>query len=198
MPITYPETPARGLDVAKRNLDSILQSAAGRGVLKGHQVTEAFIGDAHRSYFVRLDDLAKGRMLATAQQVAWRYLVYVADQAVAEIELSSEPSGGDPKFLALYEGPFAGTTDQALRTARSFPWVNETDYEVRYLKIPSVYFAAIWLQSDRDARLIPLHHPPGKLKENQAYTEQQVVEELRGIAKETQAFDRKASPRKRK
>jgi len=197
MPITYPEGPAQGPDVVNRHLQDILGSPAGAGVLKGHRAREASLTAPHRSYFVRLDEVAKGNLLKVAQPVAWRYLLYIDDE-IAEVEISDEEPPKEPEFIGFFEGPFGAATDRALDFAKSLRKVKTNDYELRYLKIPSVYFAAIWLHGEQDDILIPLHNPPGGLKEDQAYAERRVVNSLAGVARRALAFDRKSSRRKPK
>jgi hypothetical protein len=194
MPITYPSGPTHGADIVSSSLRKVLDSPAGAGVLKGHTAGDASVSAPHQTYFVRLDDLAKGLLLEAAKPVAWRYLIYVEGQAVAEIELTN-PDHGEPTFLAFHEGPFANASDLALSTANALTKFKKTNWEVRYLKIPSVYFAAIWLHGKQDDSLIPLMTPPPGLKVNSPYSEAKVISALSGVARKTQQFERKQRPK---
>src|SRR4029450_4685921 len=62
------------------------------------------------------------------------------------------------------------------------------DCELRLLKVPAVYLAALWLHGAKDDLLIPMGDPPGGLKPNEAYTEAAVKEALRGIVEQTRRF----------
>src|SRR5205814_7734225 len=64
------------------------------------------------------------------------------------------------QFLGLTHGPFTGATVEALHAAERMPKVAAADYDMRLLKIPAVYLAALWLHADNDDILIPMGNPP--------------------------------------
>lgn len=196
MPLSFPTGPASGPAVVESELRKILHSAAGGAMLSGQQAAVPTLNDPHQTYFVGLDDLLKGKLLSAAQPVAWRYLVNYDNKAVAEAEVSIEESSKKPKFLALYEGPFAAASEKAIQAAEKLAKVKKAEYEVRYLKIPAVYFAAVWLHGDKADWIMPINNPPAKLKENHLYTEAQIISALSKTADESREFDRKLSNRK--
>jgi hypothetical protein len=91
------------------------------------------------------------------------------------------------EFLGLTHGPFTAATIEALTAAEKFPTVAKSDYELRLLKVPSVYLVALWLHGDDDI-LVPMASPPGGLKKNRAYSEGQVIKALSEIAAKTKRF----------
>ncbi len=149
--------------------------------------------EPHPVYIATLNDLAGGKLLSTARQTSWRYLLVQRDEAVAEAELSVPRRGAGAKakkleFASLTHGPFAGATVEALTAAEALPQVAKTDYELRLLKVPAVYLIALWLHGRKDDILIPMGDPPGRLKKNTPYSEADVIGALREIAQRTKQF----------
>ena len=150
--------------------------------------------EPHPVYYVSLDALADGKLLAAATQASWRYLLVQDDAAVAEAELSvgrrgAKGAGAKPlAFLGLTHGPFTAATIESLGAAERLPQVAAADYELRLLKVPAVYLAALWLHGANDDILIPMGDPPGGLKKNRPYTEAAVIKALRGVVAQTQGF----------
>jgi hypothetical protein len=64
---------------------------------------------------------------------------------------------------------------------------------MRFLKIPTVYFAALWLHVAEDDLLVPLREPPGRLKSNEEYREQEVISALQPAVEKAVRFERKWS-----
>jgi len=151
--------------------------------------------EPHPVYFVPLDALAQGKLLAAATQTSWRYLLVQDDAAVAEAELSAGDRTAKKgvrakplQFLGVTHGPFTAATVDALHAAEQLPKVTAADYELRLLKIPAVYLAALWLHAENDDILIPMGQPPGGLKKNRPYSEKQVIRALRGVVEQTKQF----------
>jgi hypothetical protein len=174
--------------------------------------------EAHPVYFVPLDALARGKLLDAAVQTGWRYLLVQDNAAVAEAELAVPRRGAKAaksskvantakplEFASLTHGPFAAATVDALDAAERLPQVERDDYEMRLIKIPAVYFVALWLHGAKGDLLIPMGDPPGGLKRNKPYTEAQVIEALRGSVQQALRFDeahreykpKRRSPKKR-
>jgi hypothetical protein len=109
--------------------------------------------------------------------------------------------GGALKVISLTRGPFTEATLEALSVAEKMPIVAKAKYELRFLKAPAVYFAALWLHGEKQDVLIPMVDPPGGLKKNRAYSEEQVIKALRGIAQQNQNFHdnfREPRPKRRR
>ncbi len=168
--------------------------------------------EAHPVYYVPLDALSEGKLLDAATQTSWRYLLVQDDAAVAEAELSAATEGPQKgrgkrprarplSFLGLSHGPFTAATLDALHAAERLPKVEAADYELRLLKIPAVYLAALWLHREGDDILIPMGNPPAGLRKNKPYTEKQVIKALEPLAEQTrrfhEAYDQSARARRR-
>lgn len=189
MAITIPTGPAGGRELVAQNVAEILesQSTSAGGLLKDLRAAELAIADPHRCYFVSLEDLIAGRLLEAAEPVSWRYLLIQRNSALAEAELT-EVSKRKLEFNGLHQSPFSNATLIVLRIAEKLPEVQKRDYELRYLKIPSVYLAAVWLHRKDDNLLMPLIQPPGGLQENRPYSEKEVLKALRPVAKKAKEF----------
>jgi hypothetical protein len=192
MPITLPQAPANGENIVSENLGGLLatQAAGVAAVLKSVRSEELSIAGPHQSYVVALQDIAEGRILSAARPIAWRYLIVQGNDAVAEVELNAdEKVAKELDFLGLHESPFANATLEALRLAEELPQAKKQDYELRYLKIPAVYLAAIWLHNESDDILIPLFPTPKGLKAEQLYSENQLSKALQPAARLAKDFD---------
>lgn len=181
------------------------------------RIEDLLQSDPHPVFFAPLDALVEGKLLAAAQHTGWRTLLVQDEQTVAEVELGGKPRrgtkpgtvakasvGDDLKVMSMTRGPFTEGTIEALNAAEKLPRVAKTSYELRFLKAPAVYFAALWLHGDKDDILVPMVDPPGKLKKNRAYSENEVIKALSGIAEQNQRFHenykepKSKPPRKRK
>jgi hypothetical protein len=192
MAIKNPKAPEQGRAIVSENVSQILQAnARGTGtMLKDLRTEDLAAADPHQSYFVSLEDLADGKLLSAAKPVTWRYLLIEGNNAVAEAELNAdEKAGTSLQFLAVHQSPFANETLVALRQAEQMEKVKKGDYELRYLKIPAVYFAAVWLHGASDDILIPLAPAPAGIKENQPQSENQIIKQLKPLVQKTKKFD---------
>jgi len=158
------------------------------------RIEDLMQSDPHPVFVVPLDALAEGKLLGAVRQTGWRALLVQGEQPVAEVELngkqqrSAKGGDGDLKVTSLTRGPFTEATIDALNAAEKLPRVAKANYELRFLKAPTVYFAALWLHGEKDDILIPMVDPPGGLKKNRAYSEEQVCKALSNIADQNKRF----------
>jgi hypothetical protein len=196
MPIIVANIPVR---IAERICIYIAEFARAREVPPWDpvqiRIEDLMQTDPHPVFFAPLDALAEGKLLGAAQQTGWRVLLVQGEQAVAEVELGGKAprgakrtTGEDLKVTSLTRGPFTEATIEALSAAEELPAVARTKYELRFLKVPAIYLAALWLHGGKDDILIPMVDPPGGLKKNRAYSEEQVLKAVREIAHQTKRF----------
>ncbi|HTS23306.1 MAG TPA: hypothetical protein VMN79_16035 [Casimicrobiaceae bacterium] len=204
MPITM-RTPPRG--GAARLVGHLTELARERTLpqrMREMRLETLSHSEPHPVYFVPLDALAEGKLLAAAKQTSWRYLIVQDNDAVAEAELTVGRRGAKSAaarplaFAGLTHGPFAAATVDALHAAERLPQVARDDYELRLLRIPAVYFVALWLHGAKEDLLIPMGNPPGGLKSNHPYSEAAIVRALRGPAEQAVAFEDAYQQQKRK
>jgi hypothetical protein len=217
MAIITRKAPPRGAAVLAANVTALMRAKGAPRVMKAEmRPEELHHSEPHPVYVATLDDLAAGKLLAAAKQTGWRYLLAQDDEVVAEAELAAGRRGSkgakgakgakgeDLAFAGLTHGPFAGATVDGLHAAERLPQVEKADYELRLLKVPSVYLVALWLHGADEDILVPLGQPPAGLKKNKAYTEAGVIRALRDTVARTKEFNdayaanqRKRRPNKR-
>ncbi|MDQ3119212.1 MAG: hypothetical protein M3Q89_06540 [Verrucomicrobiota bacterium] len=193
MPIIFAKAPAnaaRLLCIDLRDLVLVARIPPGVPVMRLEDLAHT---DPHSVFVVGLGDLVEGRLLSAAVQTGWRYLLVQDGAAVAEAELVSKRKAGgkageDLQLGALTAGPFTEATIEALNAAERLPSVRKAKYEARFLKIPAVYFAALWLHGGDEDILLPMVDPPGGLKTNRPYSEARVLAALREIAEQNKRF----------
>ena len=194
MPIISRNIPRQGAARLAGHLTELFREKRSSSKMPEMRLEDLSHSEPHPVYYVPLDALAGGKLLDAATQTSWRYLLVQDDAAVAEAELSvgrrgAKGAAAKPlEFLGLTHGPFTGATVEALGAAEQLPQVAAADYELRLLKIPAVYLAALWLHGAKDDILIPMGNPPGGLKKNKAYTEAAVIKALRGSVEQTKRF----------
>jgi hypothetical protein len=96
-------------------------------------------------YELGLDNLAAGKGLETARLVAWRYLLVANNQVRQAAEIHPDPRGGKSSFGALTTGFVAGE-EAALHVVDHMPEVQRGQYELRAVRVPSLYVMAVWLK----------------------------------------------------
>src|SRR5205085_2044762 len=124
-------------------------------------------------------------------EVAWSYPVFVNSEPIGELEITSKSEDHvDLKVRAFHKTPFTQATVSALRNAEKSASTAHANYEMRFLKIPAVYFAALWLHAPEDDLLVPLREPPGRLDSNREYHEAEVISALQPAAEQAMRFEK--------
>lgn len=136
----------------------------------------------HDVYTLGLDALAEGKGLQAAEPVGRRVLLMRDAAPVAAAELDDPEGGGG---LSATEGPFAEATASAISRVESWPAVAEGDYELRLLRLPAVYFMALWLKDDAGDRdlIVPLEPAPAGIEAGRGYDAAELFGELRERAR---------------
>jgi hypothetical protein len=196
MPVIYPKEPEGGSEIVREGLLALSPEALERGFRflaePGQEISH---GPPHPQYTVTLDDLAQGKLLSAAVETGWSYPLFAGDQPVGEVEIG--PVSGKKEalaFKALHDSPFSKAATDALQNAARLDVVANEDYELRFLKIPPVYFAGLWLHGPSDDFLVPLREPPGRLEPNTLYPEKEVVAVLQPLAVRVREFHERPPP----
>jgi hypothetical protein len=142
----------------------------------------------HDIYALGLADLAGGASIEAAERVGRRVLVLDGDQAIASAELAIRD---DESALQVNEGPYVESTAAAIRRADQDPDLANDDYEIRVLRVPALYFMALWLKPDRggDDLMIPLEPAPAPFDRQRKYAPDEILAALREAARIRLAFD---------
>lgn len=138
----------------------------------------------HPVYVAGLEDLAQGRLLETARENGWRYLLIRGDQAVATATVGTGEGGAGMEFSHVTQGPFVEATVEGLRRAEALDEVASGDYELRLLDVPAMYLRALWLHGENGEgeMLIPLPPAPDGIEPYRAYSEPELVAALHPAA----------------
>jgi hypothetical protein len=141
----------------------------------------------HAAYSCALQDVADGYLLEKAEQTAWRYLLFEGETVFAAAEVDQSTETKELSFSNFSTGTHVTNTISALRMAERLPQASSGDYEVRFLRIPSLYVAAIWLKGT-DNILISLSTTHG-LQLLERYTEEEFLKLLQEHARTILGFD---------
>lgn len=138
----------------------------------------------HPVYVAGLAELAEGRLLETARENGWRYLLIRGDQAVATATVGTGEGGAAMEFSHVTQGPFVEATVEGLRRAEALDEVASGDYELRLLDVPALYLRALWLHGENGEgeMLIPLPPSPDGIEPYRAYSEPELVGALHAAA----------------
>ncbi|HXH39920.1 MAG TPA: hypothetical protein VNN08_14920 [Thermoanaerobaculia bacterium] len=190
MPIHLPAAPDDASQAARAQLSSILSAphAEGEGQLQAMSLAATAgtltLSQPHRVYLATAADVVAGAILSSAKEDSWRYLVINnSDEAVAAVEVIAR--GGGPMELAhINEGPFVAGTVDAIANAEEQVRNAPRDFEVRLLRIPSLYLIALWLHASDTDGLIPIAPAPAGLVAGVAITEAELAATLRPLAEQ--------------
>ena len=199
MPIIHPKAPEGGVELISRHVGKILQDHAPfEALMKSAKAEDLSLAEPHQIYVVDLDAIAAGKLLSAATLVGWRYLIVQGNDAVSEAEHSEPEAEGAAEFLGLYKSRFANETLNAIHAVEGSPKLAKQDYELRYLKVPALYLAAIWLAREGKDLIVPLDPAPDGLKANVPISEEAVLKALRPLAGKTVKFEKSFKARRKR
>ena len=147
MSLQFATPPADGTLVVKQGIDNIF--AAPIGGAAAHIESPASTlktMDPYPVYDLELNDLAKGKSLDSANLTVWRYLLVQGNEIVQAAEIA-QPSaiGGRSIFNALTKG-YAKEMEDAFHKVDHLPELEQGNYEIRAIRVPSLYLFALWLK----------------------------------------------------
>lgn len=198
MSIKTDAPPQESLDILASSLRKLAPASLGRMPRAASlevEPLESRISHPHRVYLLRLDDLARGKGLASARPVSWRYLIMEGGQAVASAEVNHDEQGGRHQFAHLNKGVFNAGTLEAIQAAEADSALAAGSYEFRMLRIPALYVVALWLKDTEGENdvLIPIAPTSPLLTAGKPYSPAEMLDTLRESARQKREFD--SSPR---
>jgi hypothetical protein len=194
MTLRVPEPTRQSLEAVRSHLSAL----AGRAAFRQRALSQAnpldlALAAPHDVYSLGLDQLAEGVRLDAAQPVGRRFLVLAGDEAISSAEIAA-PDGSD---FQANEGPYVAATATAIARAEADPALRERDYELRLLRVPALYFVALWLKDDRDPDhdvLIPLDPAPEPFEAYGKYRPDEVLAQLTPMARSRLQVDDVGGP----
>lgn len=137
----------------------------------------------HAGYVVDGDRLLDGAFLDAARRYALRYLLAVEPERVGVAELL--PKKKSPSILRLGRGEADSALLAALKEAREALANVEEEVEPRFLLIPELHFAALWLHGPSE-QVVPLLPEPEGLTAGKTYDADEIAPLLRRLAESNQ------------
>ncbi|MFI6601760.1 hypothetical protein ACIBHX_36400 [Nonomuraea sp. NPDC050536] len=160
MPLHMPAPPAGVPETVQSKLRALAgDSRFSTQALRLAERDQLEVSTPHQVFTIGLDDIESGAGLDAAQPVGWRYLVTAGGDVIASAETTQAPDG-TPQPAQFTEGRFVGATATAVQAARALPQVEKGPFELRLLRIPSLYLMALWLHSPATDLLVPLAPSP--------------------------------------
>jgi hypothetical protein len=162
MPLHIPEPPNDAAAIVRSNFRALVERGDFRLPALRNAVGPLQIVQSHQVYTLGLKDLASGRGIQAAQQTGWRFLIQDGETVVAAAETAATGAGTGHLFAGFNEGPFVASTAEAIRTAQTLPQVEQGKFELRLLRIPALYFMAVWVHNPAETGdlLVPIAPAP--------------------------------------
>lgn len=132
-------------------------------------------------YTSTIDALLDNRLLSDARLTGWQYVLVVNGEAdgVAEVSGTMGEPAAPLSFASMYPREYARAIADTIRHAEGIPG----EYDLRMLRVPSLYLLAVWLRSSFTGDLLlPVPPAPNRLEEEPLFTEPALITALRAFA----------------
>jgi hypothetical protein len=202
MPLRLVEDPTHVRETVRATLaERIDRSDVATPALRGARADDLFLAAPHPVYTLGLQALGGGEGPDAAELTGWRYLIQRDEKTIAAAEL--HVVGGDAgtaRALEINEGPFVRATEAALEDVARLPQLADAAYELRLLKVPSVYVIALWLHAvDGGGDLfVPIGDTPPEVDSGRAYGGDELLLSLGEQARRQLEFDSTPGRRQQK
>ena len=163
MPLLAPEPPRQVVDTVQSTFQAMIKTGSVRLPELRNPPGTLALAQPHQIFSLGLADLSAGKGLEAAKPTGWRYLVQSGENALASAETAVTPAGSEHVFSAFNSGSLVASTVEAIRTAQGLPQVSQGSFELRLLRVPALYFTALWAHAAQGTNdvLIPLASSPG-------------------------------------
>jgi hypothetical protein len=189
--IIYPKAPEGGQEMVLKSVSEVLPKLAQGHHLIGVRLDDLVIAKPFQIYFAWQTNWISGEFLSTAKYGiggGWQYLVTRGTNVVLMMSVNADEQTGKALkcLVPLYADPAnedftLNQQLQALRLAEQLPQAQTRDYEVRWLAMPWISFAAVWLHGKSDDIIIPLPDSLGRWKGFRPYSEKGMANTLREV-----------------
>jgi hypothetical protein len=147
---------------------------------------DLFLVAPHRVYALGLAGLLEEGVSA-AEPVGWRFLVMSDERVIASVDVSEKS-----EVPSVNRGPYVASTARAIDELERLPQVAQYDFELRLLTIPGLYVIASWMAGTTHL-FAPQPPAPSFLDTGRIYGEEELLEALRGPAREVLAHSEDGS-----
>ena len=115
--------------------------------------------------------------LSEATPVGWRFLVSAGGTVIGAAEVAAR---NGEQVVSVHFGPLAVATDALIRNADQRDDLPPGNFELRLLRVSSLYLVTAWLVADHDASaIVPLRPTPRFVSPDVPLTETQFLSTLR-------------------
>ncbi|HTS61031.1 MAG TPA: hypothetical protein VMH28_03350 [Candidatus Acidoferrales bacterium] len=189
MPLIAPEPPPQVAETVQSTFRAAVEPRSVKIPALRRAAGPLTLTEPHQIFSLGLNDLAAGRALEGAKPTGWRYLVRDTENVLASAETAIREGGAEHVFSAFNASAAVASTVRALQTARGLPEVRGGSFEQRLLRIPALYFTALWMHSTQGGEdlLVPLEPSPD-VPIGQAVPAAQLLGELASKAKSVPAL----------
>lgn len=180
MPLHIPVPPEGAASVVSSTLRTFAESGSFKLPALRNATGSLQITQSHQVFTLGLTELVAGRGLEAARPSGWRFLIQDSEKVVAAAETIVTGAGAAHLFSSFNEGPFARSTADAIQIAQRLSEVERGNFELRLLRVPALYFTAVWLHdTERPGDLlIPLAPAPTGIPTGQAVAATTLLSEL--------------------
>jgi hypothetical protein len=153
MNVTFPQPPAEILQSTGSSIGTAFSASFFTAKDKASADRFPWVPDAdalpevHEKYTIRFEKLMTDEPLKSAIKLGWRSVEVYENGSIGARLLSQNKDTKQVALLQFNTGPFAESSANAFRLLKSAP--RSGNYEFRFLVLPQVYVAAIWLHNPR-------------------------------------------------
>lgn len=180
MAIVHCPPPHVGPAALRRPLQRLVDGGALGRLVPGVAPETLQATEPHPVYTIALDDVRAGKLVEAAVHTSWRYLLTSGGRAHAAAEHTADPQAAEPG-VHVTVGPHVQGTLDAVHAALALPEVGAADYELRVLRVPALYFVALWLHGPEEL-FVPIVAAGPHLASATPYRERDVLDALRDAA----------------
>lgn len=170
MPILPPEPPSTVHDMLIEGFNHAARSTPELAdTLLSNDSTGKSLSTPHPVYTLDRSNISPDEYtFDRAEMTGWRCLVLEGASAIASVTANIDEHG-NLEFANLVVGPLVSGTMNAIEAAEASADATNLDYNLKYLEIRPLHFAAIWLASTNGASeddiLFPLQsHAPEEIE----------------------------------
>lgn len=193
MTIRLADVPEGGAEMIGRAIAPLFlqqPGGSGSGPVAGTEGGGLIVEPAapHPVFVAGIQDVLDERLLSSAQQGGWRYLLLRGDEAVGSATVEQDAATGGLAFSHVTQGPFVDSTVEGIRRADQIARHTDEDFVLRLLDIPALYLRTLWLHGTNSDLLMPLDPVPPPLEAYRVYSEKELVDAVHASAARRAAY----------
>lgn len=194
MALKVPEPPQESRSTLQEGLKRLAPRAKDAFAMESLGGAPINVLNSHHVFVLNRDQLDVTKLNA-AMPVGWGYVVgqstenVTAESPVASAEVLER--GGGHQFSHIQHGWLGKATQRAISVAEQLPQVIAGSYELRMLRVPSLYTDALWLKNLAAGRdlVVPIASANPEIQADRSYDAEEFLAIMRDIAAKKAGFD---------